>query len=111
MNPSSSDSTSRDRFSGYRLVRLSQTANVVVLHCKFANRLVVKTCTMSMNSEARSTLPGLLAPTERRGGLIVAGQVAMATSRDGQRIMPSGAAGSPIGHRLTGTRVETATGA
>ena len=79
MNPVSSGSTSRSRFSGYSLVRLSQTAVVAVLHCKLTNRLVVKTYTMKMNNEARSVLPGPLVPLGRRGELIVVGQVAMAT--------------------------------
>ena len=64
-----------------------------------------------MNNEARSTLPGPLVPLGRRGELIVAGQVAMATGRDGRRTMPTGGAGSPIGGRPSGTRVEDATGA
>ena len=101
----------RGRFSGYSLVRLSQTTIVAVLHCKLTNQLVVKTCTMRMINEARSTLPGPLVPLGRCGELIVAGQVAMATSRDGRRTMPTGGAGSPIGKRLSGTRVEDATGA
>ena len=111
MNLVSSGSTLRGRFSGYSLVRLSQTAVVAVLHCKLANWLVVKTCTMKMINEARSTLPGLLVPLGRRGELIVAGQVAMATGRDSRRTLPTGGAGSPIGGRPSGTRVEDATGA
>ena len=111
VNPVSSGSTSRGRFSGYSLVRLSQTAIVAVLHCKLTNPLVVKTCTMKMINEARSTLPGPLVPLGRRGELIVAGQVAMATGRDGRRTMPTGGAGSPIDGRPSGTRVEDATGA
>ena len=111
MNPVSSGSTLRGQFSGYSLVRLSQTAIVAVLHCKLTNRLVVKTCTMKMNNEARSTLLGPLVPLGRRGELIVAGHVAMATSRDGRRTMPTGGAGSPIGGRPSGTQVEDATGA
>ena len=111
VNPVSSGSTLRGRFSAYSLVRLSQTAIVAVLHCKLTNRLVVKTCTMKMINEARSTLPGPLAPPGRRGELIVAGQVAMATGRDSQRTMPTGGAGSPIGGRPSGTRLEDATGA
>ena len=114
VNLVSSGSTLRGRFSGYSLVRLSQTAVVAVLHCKLTNRLVVKTCTMKMINEARSTLPGPLVPLGRRGELIVAGQVAMATGRDGRRTMPTGGAGSPIGGRPSGTRgtrVEDATGA
>ena len=67
VNPVSSGSTLRGWFSGYSLVRLSQTAIVAVLHCKLTNRLVVKTCTMKMNNEARSTLPGPLAPREAWG--------------------------------------------
>ena len=110
MNLVSSGSTLRGWFSGYSLVRLSQTAVVAVLHCKLTNRLVVKTCTVKMNNEARSTLPGPWAPLGRRGELSVAGQVAMATGRDGRRTMPSGGAGSPIGGRPSGTRVEDATG-
>ena len=73
VNPVSSGSTLRGWFSDYSLVRLGQTAVVAVLHCKLTNRLVVKTCTMKMNNEARSTLPGPLVPTERHGELIVAG--------------------------------------
>ena len=111
VNLVSSGSTLRGRFSGYSLVRLSQTAVVAVLHCKLTNRLVVKTCTMAMNNEAGSTLPGPLVPLGRRGELIVAGQVAMATGRDGRRTMPTGGAGSPIGGRPSGTRVGDATGA
>ena len=111
MNLVSSGSTLRGRFSGYSLVRLSQTTIVAVLHCKLTNRLVVKTCTMKMINEARSTLPGPLVPLGRRGELIVAGQVAMATGRDGRRTMPTGGAGSPTGKRPSGTRVEDATGA
>ena len=99
MNPVSSGSTLRGQFSGYSLVRLSQTAIVAVLHCKLTNRLVVKTCTMKMNNEARSTLPVPLIPLGRRGELIVIGQVAMATGRDSWRTMPTGAAGSLIGRR------------
>ena len=111
VNLVSSGSTLRGRFSGYSLVRLSQTTIVAVLHCKLTNRLVVKTCTMKMINEARSTLPGPLVPLGRRGELIVAGQVAMATGRDGRRTMPTGGAGSPIDGRPSGTRVEDATGA
>ena len=111
VNLVSSGSTLRGRFSGYSLVRLSQTAVVAVLHCKLTNRLVVKTCTMKMNNEARSILPGPLLPLGRRGELIVAGQVAMATGRDGRRTMPTGGAGSSIDGRPSGTRVEDATGA
>ena len=111
MNIVSSGSTLRSRFSGYSLVRLSQTTIVAVLHCKLTNRLVVKTCTMKMINEARSTLPGPLVPLGRRGELIVAGQVAMATGRDGRRTMPTGGAGSLIDGRPSGTRVEDATGA
>ena len=66
---------------------------------------------MKMINEARSTLPGPLVPLGRRGELIVAGQVAMATGRDGRRTMPTGGAGSPIDGRPSGTRVEDATGA
>ena len=62
VNPVSSGSTLRGRFLGYSLVRLSQTAVVAVLHCKLTNQLVVKTCTMKMINEARSTLPGPLVP-------------------------------------------------
>ena len=111
MNLVSSGSTLRGQFSGYSLVQLSQTTIVAVLHCKLTNRLVVKTCTMKMINEARSTLPGPLVPLGRRGELIVAGQVAMATGRDGRRTMPSGGAGSPIDGRPSGTRVKDATGA
>ena len=111
VNPVSSGSTLRGRFSGYSLVRLSQTTIVAVLNCKLTNRLVVKTCTMKMNNEARSILPGPLVPLGRRGELIVAGQVAMATGRDGRRTMPTGGVGSPISGRPSGTRVEDATGA
>ena len=84
VNLVSSGSTLRGRFSGYSLVRLSQTTIVAVLHCKLTNRLVVKTCTMKMINEARSTLPGPLIPLGRRGELIVAGQVAMVTGHDGR---------------------------
>ena len=84
MNLVSSGSTLRSWFSSYGLVRLSQTAIVAVLHCKLTNWLVVKTCTMKMINEARSTLPGPLVPLGRRGKLIVAEQVAMVTGRDGQ---------------------------
>ena len=66
---------------------------------------------MKMINEARSTLPGPLVPFGRRGELIVAGQVAMATGCDGRQTMPTGGAGSPIDGRLSGTRVEDATGA
>ena len=66
---------------------------------------------MKMINEARSTLPGPLVPLGRRGELIVAGQVAMATGRDGRQTMPTGGAGSPIDGRPSGTRVEDATGA
>ena len=111
MNPVSSGSTSRGWFSGYSLVRLSQTTTVAVLHCKLTNWLVVKTCTMKMINEARSTLPGPFVPLGRRGELIVAGQVAMATGRDGWRTMPTSGAGSLIDGRPSGTRVEDATGA
>ena len=111
MNSVSSGSTLHGRFFGYSLVRLSQTAVVAVLHCKLTNQLVVRTCTMTMNNEARSTLPGPLVPLGRRGELIVAGQVAMATGHDGRRTMSTGGAGAPIGGRPSGTRVEDATGA
>ena len=111
VNLVSSGSTLRGQFSGYSLVQLSQTAVVTVLHCKLTNRLVVKTYTMKMINEARSTLPGPLVPLGRRGELIVAGQVAMATGRDGRQTMLTGGARSPIGGRLSGTRVEDATGA
>ena len=111
VNLVSSGSTLRGRFSGYSLVWLSQTAVVAVLHCKLTNRLVVKTCTMKMINEARSTLPGPLVPFGRRGELIVAGQVAMVTGCDGRRTMPTGGAGSPIGGRPSGTRLEDARGA
>ena len=93
VSPVSSGSTLRGRFSGYSLVRLSQTAIVAVLHCKLTNRLIVKTCTMKMNNEARSNLPGPLVPPGGRGELIVAGQVAMATGRGSRRTMPTGGAG------------------
>ena len=111
MNPVSSGSTLRGLFSGYSLVRLSQTAVVAVLHCKLTNRLPVKTCTMKMINEARSTLPGPLVPLGRGGELIVAGQVAMATGRDDRRTIPTGGAGSLIDGQPSGTRVEDATGA
>ena len=62
VNIVSSGSTLHGRFSGYSLVRLSQTTIVAILHCKLTNRLVVKTCTMKMINEARSTLPGPLVP-------------------------------------------------
>ena len=67
VNPISSGSTLRGWFSGYSLVRLSQTTIVAVLHCKLTNWLAVKTCTRKMNNEARSTLPGPLVPPGRRG--------------------------------------------
>ena len=70
VNLVSSGSMLRGWFSGYSLVRLSQTDVVAVLHCKLTNQLVVKTCMMKMNNEARSTLPG---PSERRGELIGVG--------------------------------------
>ena len=81
------------------------------MHCKLTNRLVIKTCTMKMNNKARSILPGPLVPPGRHGKLIVAGQMAMATGRDSLQTMPAGGAGSPIGRRPSGTRVEDATGA
>ena len=62
VNPVSSGSTLCGRSSDYSLVRLSQMAIVAILHYKLTNGLVVKTCTMKMNNEARSTLPGPLAP-------------------------------------------------
>ena len=64
-----------------------------------------------MNNEARSTLLGPLVPLTRRGELVVAGQVAMATGRDCRQVMPTGGVGSPIGGRPSGTRVEDAMGA
>ena len=110
VNLISSGSMLRGQFFGYSLVRLSQATIVAVLHCKLTNRLVIKTCMMKMNNEARSTLPGPLVPLGRHGELIVAGQVARATGRDGRRTMPTGGAGSPIGGRPLGTQVEDTTG-
>ena len=99
VNLVSSGSTLCGRFSGYSLVRLGQMAIVTVLHCKLTNQLVVKTCLMKMINEARSTLLGLLVPLGRHGELIVAGQVAMVTNRDGRRTMLTGGVGSPIDGR------------
>ena len=62
VNPVSSGSTLCGHFSGYNLVRLSQTAIVAVLHCKLTDWLLIRNCMMKMNNEARSTLPGPLAP-------------------------------------------------
>ena len=111
VNIISSGSTLRGRFSGYSLVRLRQMAVVALLHCKLTNWLVVKICTMKTNNEARSILLGPLVPLGRHGELIVAGQVAMATGRDGRRTMPTVGAGSPIDGRPSGTRMEDTTGA
>ena len=66
---------------------------------------------MKIDNEARSTLPGPLVPPGRRGELVVVGQVALATGRDGRRTMPTGGVGSLIGGRPSGTRAEDAMGA
>ena len=111
MNPVSCGSTLHNWFSGYSLIWLSQMTIVAVLHCKLTNWLVVRTCTMKMNNEARSTLQGPSIPLGRRGERIIMGLVTMATGRDGRRTMPTGGVGSLICGWPSGTRVEDTTGA
>ena len=59
-----------------------------------------------MNDEVHATLPGPLVPPERRGELLVAGQMVMATVRGDRRAMPTGSAKSPIGHGPSGSQTE-----
>ena len=61
-----------------------------------------------MTNEAQSTLLGSF--TTRRGELVVAGQVAISTGYSGQRAMPTGSVGSPIGRGPLGSRTEAGMG-